>query len=116
MRRAGIQDGNPGHPDLLALIAAGATDAEFEGVALMAAGKRKGFAYAIGALKRQREEAAALTLHQGPMPAPPPAADPPWLRAQAERVAQYAGRAAAKPTGQSPALEVIHGTNVRALG
>jgi hypothetical protein len=69
MRRAGIPDGNPGHPELLALIAAGASDAEFVGAAAAAAAKRKGFAYAIGTLKRQREEASAMTLHQGPMAA-----------------------------------------------
>lgn len=70
MRSKGIPDGNPGHPDLLALIAAGATDAEFEGAAISAVAKGKGFAYAIGTLKRQRQEAAQLALHRGAMPPP----------------------------------------------
>ena len=66
MRQAGIADTNPGHPDLLALLAAGATDAEFAGAASGAVGKSKGFAYALGMLKGQRSEAAALRLQQGP--------------------------------------------------
>ena len=76
MKAAGTVDVNPGHPDLLALIEAGATEAEFVGAAQTAAGKGKGFAYAIGALKRQRIEAAqaAQAMHRGPMAtdAPPP--------------------------------------------
>jgi len=72
MRQAGIPDGNPGHPDLLVLIAAGATDAEFQGAAATAAERGKGFAYALGTLKRQRQEAASAAgrMHQGPMPKP----------------------------------------------
>lgn len=74
MRQAGITDGNPGHPDLLALLAAGATDAEFVGAAQAAAARGKGFAYAIGALKGQRTEAAktAQGLHHGALPATAP--------------------------------------------
>jgi uncharacterized protein YdaU (DUF1376 family) len=89
MRRAGLQDGNPGHPDLLALIAAGATDAEFEGAAVGAAAKAKGFAYALGTLKRQREEAAALRLHTGPMPGKPAAAlTVPYVESEAAKAAR----------------------------
>lgn len=75
MKAAGISDPNPGNPDLLALIAAGASEAEFIGAAQTAVDKGKGFAYAIGTLKRQRADAAqtAKTLHTGPMPAAPPA-------------------------------------------
>lgn len=72
MRRAGIGACNPGHPDLLALIAAGVTDAEVVGAAEAAVRRGKGFAYAIGTLVRQRQE-AAQGLHHGPMP-PTPAA------------------------------------------
>lgn len=72
MKSLGIADVNPGHPDLLALIDAGATDAEFAGAAATARGKSKGFAYALGALKRQRLEAAATSqaMHKGPLPGP----------------------------------------------
>lgn len=61
MRQAGIAEANPGHPDLLALIAAGATDAEFEHAAKVAVGRERGFAYALGVLKGQRTEAAKVT-------------------------------------------------------
>ena len=68
LKAAGVSGVNPGHPDLLALLAAGATDAEFAGAGEAAVRKGKGFAYALGTLKRQREEAAALALHKGPLP------------------------------------------------
>lgn len=73
MRRAGISDGNHGHPDLLTLIDAGATDAEFEQAAVTAVSKGKGFAYALGVLKGQRSDAAeaAKGMHRGAMPASP---------------------------------------------
>lgn len=70
MRQAGIADTNPGHPDLIALAEAGVSDAEAQGAARTAVERGKGFAYAIGTLKRQRIEAAqvAQQLHQGAMP------------------------------------------------
>lgn len=69
MKAAGISDINPGHLDLLKLIEAGATLDEFIGAASEARAKSKGFAYAIGTVKRRREEAAAAKpLHQGAMP------------------------------------------------
>jgi hypothetical protein len=70
MRTAGISDGNPGHPDLLALIEAGATDAEFAGAAKAAVDRGKGFAYALGVIKGQRTDAAktANGLHRGALP------------------------------------------------
>lgn len=74
LKRTGIGGLNPGHPDLLALIAAGATEAEFIGAGQAAVDRGKGFAYAIGMLKRQRLEAAqtAIAMHTGPMPTAPP--------------------------------------------
>jgi uncharacterized protein YdaU (DUF1376 family) len=70
MCQVGIADTNPGHPDLLVLVEAGATDEEFQGAARTAVERGKGFAYAIGMLRRQRQEAAAAakTLHRGAMP------------------------------------------------
>lgn len=69
MKAAGISDINPGHLDLLKLIEAGATLDEFIGAASEARAKSKGFAYAIGTVKRRREEAAAAKpLHHGAMP------------------------------------------------
>lgn len=100
MRRAGISDTNPGHPDLLALIDAGAVDAEFAGAARSAVDRGKGFAYALGTLKRQRAEAksTAAGLHRGPMPA----AETPTQRAQRERAAAFAPSVAAKAPGGNP--------------
>lgn len=74
MRRAGIADTNPGHPELIALAEAGATDAEVEGAARTAVERGKGFAYAVGTLKRQRIEAAqtAQQMHHGALPQRPP--------------------------------------------
>ncbi len=59
---------NPGHPDLSALLAAGACMAEFEGAAKVCMEKGKGFQYLLGIVKGQREQAAKLVLHQGAMP------------------------------------------------
>jgi uncharacterized protein YdaU (DUF1376 family) len=74
MRQAGIADTNPGHPDLIALADAGVTDAEAKGAACTAVDRGKGFAYAIGTLKRQRIEAAktAQQVLKGAMPVKPP--------------------------------------------
>lgn len=69
MKAFGIGDVNPGHLDLRTLIEAGATLDEFEGAAREATAKGKGFAYAVGIVKRRREEAArAPPLHQGTLP------------------------------------------------
>lgn len=69
MREVGIPDGNPTHPTLIALVSAGAEIGEFQHAARQAIEKGKAsFSYAIGIVKRQREEAAKLNLHQGRMP------------------------------------------------
>lgn len=71
MKLCGIADTAPGHLDLTMLLQAGATVEEFEGAAREAVAKQKGFAYAIGTVKRRRQEAAAAPpLHQGAMPKP----------------------------------------------
>lgn len=72
LREAGIQDGNPAHPTLIALVDSGATEYEFRQAGIEAATKRKGFNYAIGIVKGRREDAANLKLHQGAMPSGPP--------------------------------------------
>ena len=70
LKLQGVVDVNPGHPDLRVLLEAGATDAEFVGAAKSAVDRGKGFAYTLGTLKRQRQEAAntAGTLHRGAVP------------------------------------------------
>lgn len=106
MKAEGIGNPNPGHPDLLMLLDAGATEAEFAGAAQAAVHKGKGFAYAIGTIKRQRQEAAssAKTLHRGPMPQP---AETTYQRSQRERMAKFAPGVAAKDPGSQPAANVI---------
>lgn len=71
MKAEGIADVNPGHPDLLMLLDAGATVEEFRGGAVAAAKKQKGFSYALAVVKGTRQDAAktAQTLHTGPLPA-----------------------------------------------
>lgn len=73
MKRIGLSDVNPGHPDLAMLIAAGATLTEFEGAARAALDKGKGYLYALGVVKGQRKDAAdaARGIHRGPLPLPP---------------------------------------------
>jgi uncharacterized protein YdaU (DUF1376 family) len=65
MRQHGIQDCNPGHPTLLALVATGTTLPEFEHAAIESSGRGKGFSYALGMLKNQRKESASLPTHSG---------------------------------------------------
>jgi uncharacterized protein YdaU (DUF1376 family) len=90
MREIGLAAVNPGHPTLIALIDAGATDAEFIGAATSAVAGGKGFAYALGTLKRQREEAATLALHKGAMPA----TDSPFMRDRKAQASAWMGTAA----------------------
>ncbi|SOD41797.1 YdaU family protein [Nitrosovibrio sp. Nv4] len=69
LTRLGVQGCNPHHPILLALLQAGAVEDEFVQAARNAAAKGKAnFAYVVGTVKRQREEAAKLVLHRGRMP------------------------------------------------
>jgi uncharacterized protein YdaU (DUF1376 family) len=103
MKRVGIA-GNPGHPDLLALIAAGATEAEFAHAAQVAVDSGKGFAYALGVLKGQRRAAAELvaTLHKGPMPEVETARD----RAARERAEEIAPSVARRTTHTAEVINV----------
>lgn len=87
MKRCGISDVSPGHPDLLALLDAGATDAEFEHASTTASGRHKGFAYVLGMLKRQRTDALNLNLHKGTMPVQ----ETPRQRAARARVIEISG-------------------------
>jgi uncharacterized protein YdaU (DUF1376 family) len=122
MRQAGIPDCNPGHPELLALLAAGATVAEFVGAAASASGRGKGFAYAIGTLKRQRTDAAlaAQGLHRGPMPdAPqrkPTAAEMRVLHAVPSIAAPHLRSQVANPAPFTIDAETIHAAPTSALG
>ena len=72
LRRAGIADTNPGHPRLLALLEAGAQEAEFTGFVRQATAKAPGapFAYLLAMVEGERTRAAsgAAGLHRGAMP------------------------------------------------
>lgn len=76
IRRAGIPDVNPGHPRLLALLQAGATEAEFIGFAEIAKDRDSPFAYLLAMVEGERKRAAsgASQLHRGAMPPPLPTA------------------------------------------
>ncbi|MGH8684079.1 MAG: YdaU family protein, partial [Nitrosospira sp.] len=64
MIRHGVQGCNPHHPTLQALLQAGAVEEEFVQAARNAVSRGKAnFAYVIGTVKRQREDAAKLVLH-----------------------------------------------------
>jgi hypothetical protein len=88
MKRAGVSDVNPGNQTLKALVEAGAQVNEFEGAAAKAASEGKGFAYALGIVKREREQAAVMAgrLHRGEMPK----AETAYQRSMRERVEEIA--------------------------
>ena len=116
MKAAGIGDVNPGHPDLLMLLNAGATVAEFTGAATTAASKGKGFAYALGTLKRTRQDAAntAQTLHTGPLPVTTVETD--YQRSAREKMTGWAPSIAAKAPGQQQPVTVLEAEYVAAIG
>ena len=65
----GVQGCNPHHPTFRTLLNAGAVHDEFVQAARNAVARGKAsFAYVIGTVKRQREDAAKLVLHRGRMP------------------------------------------------
>jgi uncharacterized protein YdaU (DUF1376 family) len=69
LMRHGVHGCNPHHPTFLALLEAGATEEEFMQAARNALARGKAsFAYVVGTVKRQREEAAKLVLHRGRLP------------------------------------------------
>jgi len=70
IKKQGISDVNPAHPELLMLIDAGATLDEFVYAARTAKDKGKGFAYILGIVKKQRENVKAMAgkLHEGRLP------------------------------------------------
>lgn len=61
-QRAKFGTGNPGDPRLLALLAQGATEEEFVGVAAEAADKGKSWAWLLTVVERRRADAAAIAL------------------------------------------------------
>lgn len=69
IQRQGVVQTNPSHATLLALLEAGATEEEFSEAAKIAVANGKGnFNYVLGIVRKQREDAAKLVLHQGRLP------------------------------------------------
>lgn len=99
LRQAGVPKTNPGHPTLTALLAAGATEAEFLGAVPDAKNKGDPFAYVLAVVVKQRERAAALTLHQGELPATETA----YQRSARELAEQVVPAIAAKRPGTATA-------------
>jgi uncharacterized protein YdaU (DUF1376 family) len=60
MRKAGMADANPSHPELIALVKAGVPADIFAAAAEEAVRRGKPFAYAIGVVKRQVADAAEI--------------------------------------------------------
>lgn len=88
MKGAGVPDVNPGNQTLKALVEAGAGLSEFVGAATKAASDGKGFAYALGIVKREREQASVMVgrLHRGELPK----AETAYQRSMRERVEEIA--------------------------
>lgn len=59
MRKAGLTQTNPSHPSLLAALAEGATDAQFEHTAREAASSGKGFAWVIATVRGRLADVTA---------------------------------------------------------
>lgn len=79
MRKAGMFDVSPDHPEFRAMVEAGVSADEFASAAAEAVGRGKGFAYALATVRGRREDAA----RKGAVPAAPDA--------QAERMSKFAG-------------------------
>lgn len=62
LRALGMASCNPQHPDLLALLAAGAQETDFVQALRIARERGKGFAYVLGVVKGQRADASRLRL------------------------------------------------------
>lgn len=117
IKAEGIPDVAPDHADLLALIAAGATQGEFVDAAKHARKQGKpSFAYVLGTVKGRRRDAAATaaSVHHGPMPEPQESARERQAREQIHEAAgSYAHHIAKPAPGARDALtidddEVIH--------
>jgi uncharacterized protein YdaU (DUF1376 family) len=102
LRQAGIGNVNPGHPRLAALLAVGATEAEFLALTGKAMTASDPFAYLLGAVEGERKRAAETRAQLQGGPAPAQHTEPPVTvsSTEAEKTAAYlAQRAADRPAG-----------------
>lgn len=91
MKAEGVSSVNPGHPELLALIDAGAEVQNFVDAAKKSKGKGNGFAYAIGVVKGQMADAARLVA-QGLQAGAGPPAETAYQRSKRELYEAAIGR------------------------
>jgi hypothetical protein len=70
LRAEGMTTVNPGHPDLLALLADGAEIQDFVDAARLARERGKGFSYAVGVVKGQRGDAQRMAAESRSKPKP----------------------------------------------
>lgn len=114
MKQAGIADVNPGNQVLVELLKAGATNDEFQAAAAKAVENHKGFAYALGIVRKSRVEAKAMagTIHTGPMPV----TESTYQRERRELASKFApGISSEAPTTYQP-TEILESLNVIAIG
>lgn len=98
MKAAGIADTSPGNPEFRTLVDAGADVAEFLSAAQEAAGRGKGFRYAVSCVASGRKRAAELAtqIHRGELPV----AETAYQRSMRERMNEFAPSAARKAPGR----------------
>jgi hypothetical protein len=77
IKSVGINAVNPAHPEFLSLLAQGVTQASFVESAKLAHAKGKGFAYLLGVVKGQLQDAKTGAERAGCRPIPRNAAHPP---------------------------------------
>ena len=107
LKAEGIAAVNPGHPELNALIDAGADAGMFAQAGRSAVQRGKGFAYALATVRGQMADAAraAAGVRGVAGGAPPARASPPepaWRTEQRQRTLQAVPGIAAKPLAPLP--------------
>lgn len=95
MRQAGLQDANPGHPELLAMLGAGITVEELASAAADTVAAGKGFVYALRTAASRRRDAAKV----GALPAQGLPPETTYQRSMREKVAEWAPTLAKRPPG-----------------
>ena len=90
IKAVGISAVNPAHPEFLALLAQGVTQASFVESAKLAHAKRKGFAYLLGVVKGQLQDAKTIAEGAGCRLIPRNTAHPPpeSFKQQDDRIAR----------------------------
>lgn len=114
MKQAGIGDVNPGNQILAELLKAGATHDEFQAAAQKSVENRKGFAYALGIVRKSRAEAKAMSgeILSGPLPV----AESTYQREKRENASKFAPGIAAEAPATAKPTEILESLNVVSIG